>query len=527
MAAAYFLLCLAVQASTGAWKASFVAYPDEPAHFVGSVMVRDYLASGLSSRPFPFARNYYEHYPFFAVGYWPPLFYIVTGFWFLAAGVGRFQALLITAAAAAGTAWVVHDLVRRRAGRVAGFCAGILFLSLPEVQRWICAVMVDEMVAFFCLASAACLVRYFDQATFRYAIGCALCSAFAILTKYSGLYVCALPFAAVVCLGRFNLLRKPSLLVQPFVIAAVVVPWMVWTSKLRSIGLPTSPGGAPGRSIAAFPLELFKFFPPGLAVVVALGLLALMIKPRIWRADLAVICLLSLGLLAFLTLSPVEAERRYLLAGAAALLVLSFAGWAAGLEPLTRRGQLWASSVPMFSVVVALPFAATHLLHYPRPAKYPIRSVVAAIADNPAWTDKRIAVAPDLEGPMIAEFAIQDRHRPGYTLERPSKIFATSGWFGDSYACRFRSSAEMLAHLRRAPVDLIVWHERPRTLLRAHERLMEEMLRGNPLSWRKVASFPPSDGDPFPWQIYEYAPSRPDTGQGGSGQATITEAVPD
>src|SRR5712692_1215352 len=114
VAASFLLLCVFIQGFTGAWDAPFFAYPDEPSHFVGAVMVRDYLASGLSSNPYEFARNYYSHYPFFAVGYWPPLFYVLTGFWFLCFGVGKSQALLLSAGAAAGMAWILYGLVRKR-----------------------------------------------------------------------------------------------------------------------------------------------------------------------------------------------------------------------------------------------------------------------------------------------------------------------------------------------------------------------------------------------------------------------------
>src|ERR1700691_305765 len=122
-ASAFLLLCLFVQGSTGAWNASFDSYPDEAGHFVGAVMARDYLASGFSSNPIDFAGQYYQHYPFFGVGYWPPLFYVLTGLWFLATGVGRFQALLVSAGAAAGMAWMLYTLVRKRAGFIGGFCA--------------------------------------------------------------------------------------------------------------------------------------------------------------------------------------------------------------------------------------------------------------------------------------------------------------------------------------------------------------------------------------------------------------------
>ena len=107
MAAASFAFCLAVQGFSGTWSAGFGAYPDEASHFVGAVMVRDWLASGRWFTPLESARNYYAHYPFFAVGYWPPLFHISTGLWLLVAGVGRQQALLIPAIFAAGTGWRV------------------------------------------------------------------------------------------------------------------------------------------------------------------------------------------------------------------------------------------------------------------------------------------------------------------------------------------------------------------------------------------------------------------------------------
>ena len=506
VAAAFLLLCLLVQGATGAWHAAFVAYPDEPSHFIGGVMVRDYLASGLSSTPYRFAQNYYAHYPFFAIGYWPPLFYILTGVWFLVAGVGRFQALLVSAGAAAGMAWVLYALVRKRGGFVAGCCAGFLFLSLPEVQRWMCAVMVDEMVGFFCLAAAVRLLSYFERPTARNAIYCGLCCACATLTKYSGAYVCVMPLAACLCLRRFSLLRKPSFLALHLAIALPVAPWVVWTAKLYAVGLPHEQGEPIARRVGPLLLQPFRMFPPVLMVVVILGLLALIVMPRVWRADLVALGLLCAGCLALLLLSPVVPEGRYLLVASAALLALSFAGWVAALEPLRRRGAMGARIVPALAVVFTLSIAAAHLCGYPRPPEYSIQPVVKAIVDHPAWAGKRIIVAPDLEGPMIAAFAIQDRHRPGYELLRPGKLFAKQDWFGGHYVELVRSPEEMMAFLRRAPVDLIVWRLQLRTPLKAHVRFMDEMLRNYPLSWRRVAAFGAAGGDPSSWVVYEFAP---------------------
>jgi 4-amino-4-deoxy-L-arabinose transferase-like glycosyltransferase len=506
VAAAFLLLCLFVQGSTGAWDASFDSYPDEAGHVVGAVMVRDYLASGLSSNPIHFARQYYNRYPFFGVGYWPPLYYMVTGLWLLAAGVGRFQALLVSAGAATGMACMLYGLTRKRAGLIAGFCAGVLFLSLPEVQRWMCAVMVDEMVGFFCLAAAVLLLNYFEQPGLRNAIYCGLCCGCATLTKYSGAYVCVLPLAACICLRRFRLLRTPAFLAQYLVMALLVGPWVVWTAKLALVGLPRVPRYTIAARMGRYLLELYRIFPPVLAVVVILGLLALMVMPRVWRAALVMIGLLCAGCLVSLVVAPVAPEPRYLLVPSAALLALSFAGWVAALEPLTRRGPMGARAVPALAAILTLCMAVAHLRSYQRPLAYPIRSVVQAIVENPAWVDKRIIVAPDLEGPMIAEFAMQDRHRPGYELLRPSKLFADQGWFGERYVSRFQSSAEMMADLRRDPVDLIVWHLPSRTPPKAHVRYMDEMLRNYPLAWQRVVSFGSTSGALSSWTVYQFVP---------------------
>ena len=258
-------------------------------------MVRDWLVSGQWFAPLEFARNYYDHYPFFAVGYWPPLFSVVTGLWLLAAGVGRSQALLIPAVFAAGTGWLVFHFVRQRLGMVVGLCAGALYLSLPAVRQWMCAVMADHMTAFLSISVAACLLHYLKQPVLWNGIFCGVACGCAILSKYSAAYTLALPFLAVLLLRRFELLKKPSLLVQPFVVALIVGPWALWTRGLASFGLPSERGAFAGNRAASFVLVTFEIFPPALMAVVVLGLIVLLIRPRAWREDLVVLSLLCAG----------------------------------------------------------------------------------------------------------------------------------------------------------------------------------------------------------------------------------------
>jgi 4-amino-4-deoxy-L-arabinose transferase-like glycosyltransferase len=502
-AVAFLTFCLVVQSFSGSWSAGFLAHPDEPSHFVGAVMVRDWLASGRWFAPLEFARNYYDHYPFFAVGYWPPLFNVVTGLWMLVAGVGRQQALLIPAVFAAGTGWLIFQFVRQRVGMVAGLCAGALYLSLPAVRQWMCAVMVDNMTAFLSLAVAACLLRYFKQPDLWNGTFCGVACGCAILSKYSAAYTLALPFVAILLLRRLELLRKPSFLVQPLIVALMAGPWALWTKGLAYYGLPSEREALTVNRAASFVLATFKIFPPVLLIVVVLGLIALLVRPKAWREDLVVLGLLCAGHLAFLFVSPVGVEQRYLLVPAAVFLVAAFAGWSETVSLMSHSGR-WANVISVCTASLTIVFVVSQFRYFaPMPQDH-IKTVAAFIAKDPARAAQRVVVPPTLEGPFIAEFVAQSRHRPTDYLLRPSKILARSDWFGLNYSSTFVTPAEMMEYFRHYPVDFIIWNERPEAKLEAHAQIMSEMLRQYPLWWHRVLSLDSEDGPASSWTIYEY-----------------------
>jgi hypothetical protein len=498
VAAAFFAFCLLLQSTTGAWRADFVAYPDEASHFVGAVMARDYLVSGRLLDPLAFARAFYSHYPFFAVGYWPPAYYLATAFWFLIAGVGRTQALFVPAVFAAGTGWLIFVLVRPRAGPVAGVCAGALYLSLPSVQQWMCAVMVDHFTAFFCVAAAACLLRYLKSPDLRIGLLCAACCACGVLSKYSAAYLVASPLLAAWFGRRRGLWRRPSLFLQPLVVALVVGPWVLWTGHLAAYGLPAKRPALTLARAASFVGLAFRVFPPALMAAVVLGLIALLFLPKLWRADVAIVGLFGAGNLALLSLSPVGPEERYVLVAAVSLLVLSAAGWAGAWSSVPQGARL--SAVPFAAAGLVVLFVVFHFGAYPHPPGSVIRTVVQSLQRNPAWVGGRILVPPDLEGPFIAEFVAQDHRRPSYYLLRPSKIMATLDWFGGDYHSRFGSADEAMNCFRDNRVDLIVWHTPPPAALAPHTLILADVLREDRGCWRRTASFASGSAS---WSVYQ------------------------
>jgi len=507
IAAVLLAFCLLVQAVSGTWSAGFVIYPDEPSHFVGSAMVRDWLVSGEWRTPREFAQNYYAHYPFFALGYWPPLFSFVTGCWMLLAGVGRQQALVVPAVFAAGTAFLIFWLIRKRAGYGIGLCAGLLYLSLPAARLWMCAVMVDHMTAFLCLLAVCVLLRYLKNPSLINGVLLGVVSALAILSKYSAAYLVVLPMASVLLLRRFDMLKKLSFWVAPAVIGLTTGPWLLWTRNMAAIGLPSSREPLGAHRLFTFLADSFALFPPVLLVMVATGLLLLAVRPKAWSDDVAVLAMLFAGHLALLVLSPVEPEHRYLLAPAAALLIGAVAGWSETLAGFSSL-RAWKRAVSPFAVLATLIFAIGQVSGGQKMPADQVNSAVQFVVKDPRWTGQRIVVPPDLEGPVIADFVAQTRRRPAHYLIRPLKTLARTDWFAHSYSPLFRTSREMMEYFRQHPVTLIIWNEVSNPNQRLHSVLMGEMLRDNPLSWRKVFPLDTGRGAHPNWAIYEYtAPS--------------------
>jgi hypothetical protein len=217
--------------------------------------------------------------------------------------------------------------------------------------------------------------------------------------------------------------------------------------------------------------------------------------------------LLAAGSVAFLVISPVGPdETRYLLAVAAALLVLSIYGWTALLSGISDGPKRVAVAC---LVTGTLLFSVLEWGRFPRPARYPVEALVKAVIGDPRWQGRRIMVPPNLEGPFIAEFACLGSRNPAYQLVRPNKVFSSQNWFGDDYSPRVHSPEEMMDYLGRNPVSLILWEDRPLTELRLHERVMAEMLRSYPAAWHPVFSVPGGGSSSSAWTVFEYVPKRP------------------
>jgi hypothetical protein len=499
---AYFFAEAVIQRLTGASKSSFGLYPDEPSHYISSLLLRDYLLSGFHESPVAFAVKYYTALPYFAVGYWPPAFYAIGGMWMLLFGVQRANALALTAVVAALLAATVFRVLRRHvsSAAVAGLWA-LLVLLVPQVIKSSSMYMLDLPVALFSLWALLEEIRYCkasDQP--RHAIGFALCAALTFLTKYSGGFVFAFPFVGVIATRNWRLLRKRWFWSQFLVSGALCVPWVLFTRRLIAVGLPPD-----ALSTHTGLLYAFVAFQQGLLGTLGLTITlaaACAVMFRLWRATLNAEMLMygaaPLCLIAFLLLTPVDAEHRYFLPAIAPVVLLI----ACALPNVgTRRMKLARAAIPLFLCAAGIVNCERNLPHY---ASDQLQPLVQYVNGNPQWRAASILLPSGCEGAAVAEFAEDEQHRPSQVLLRPSKILAGADWWGIR-RLRFASVSDLRQEFLNKPIDLMVLNRGESCAHTALDGLISATMKRFPGDWKRVAalSSPSTGRDSAIWDVYQ------------------------
>ncbi len=451
----YILLATASQYLTGAAYASFGLYPDESSHYVSSVLVHDYLISGFHKSPLHFAVDYYVSYPFFAIGYWPPAFYAIGGLWMLIFGLGHHSALLLTAVMAALIGATIFQIVRQWCSTWVALVWGAIVLFVPSVIEGSSMFMVDIPITLFSFWALVELIR-FSQAPDRpgHAMMFAFLGALTILTKYSGAFVCALPFALLVIDRTSRLWRKPWFWLQPVSIVVLCAPWILFTHKLSSAGLPPEADHAHQKTIVkaliGYPSGLAVLLGPVLCIAALISIVFLILR-HVRTLEVCMYAAAPLCVVLFLMVSPVGAEPRYFLPAVPPLIVL-IARAAAELKTVSRPYQLVGIAAAAVFVIAEL-FSGIALT--PRYAPDTVGPVADYIVSKPQMKGKLILLPPGVEGPLIAEVIRRDSDRPSYVLLRPTKILSEAGWFGIKHV-NYNTPEELQKTFFDNPIDFIV-----------------------------------------------------------------------
>lgn len=493
------LLVLALQWGAGAYANSFGGNPDEAAHFVSSVLVRDFLGALGQGHPGEFARRFYVFYPKVGIGNWPPLLYAALGCWFLVFGASKASALVFTALVAAATATVIYRCGARLMSGGAGLFAAALFLLLPLTQESSDRVMTEHLVTLFILLSVLQYARFAASRTLRDALGFGALATVALLTRGSAWALLFVPPLAMAFSRDVRLLLNWRLWTSAVLVLFLAVPWYVLTRGMSN-GAMVGTGGAPHAffvaAIVKFPWFVWRAAGTIATLLALLGAWRVLIADRTQPAQPAWAALIAglLGVLLIQCIVPASIETRFMVQLLPYFCLFCAAGVRVLLQCLPAR--MMAAPSPFLNAglwVLAGPIVMAPVFEIPRSVgNGGYQQIAAALAPElQAARHPAVLMVSDSigEGSMVAEIALRDP-RPHTLVLRGSKILVDEDWLGRSSRERFGTPDALRSLLDSIPVGVVIVDTAINPdQARPYHRQVAELMEAEAAQWRLQARF--------------------------------------
>lgn len=509
-------LTVALQVAGGSYRTELSGYPDEPAHLITGLMVRDYILSGFKTPPMQFAEDYYLHYPKVAFGIWPPLFHFVEAGWFLIAPPSKTSAFLLQALITALLAASAGLVAARRFGWTIAVAVAACIVALPAVQAFTAMVMADDLMSLLAFWAMLALSAYLERETWRRALLLGLLIGLALMTKSNGAALAPMAPLALLLLRRYRGLLSPRLWVAGALALAIAVPWQLlvirfWTSTTQP--LPYSWA----QAMYMFRAHLFMYWNvPGTVIVLLAfaGFVRKVILPwarhelePFWAAATALVLALFL-----FGLAPLPPEPRYHVA-AFAVIVL-FAG--GGVHEISRYlPSRFPSALRITATagVAAALFLATQF-RIPQRREYGFTEAARSIVARPEFRDSVMLVSSENggDGMFIPEIALREA-RPTHYVLRGTKVLGRSRWNADRYEVVYNTPEAMQQYLESIPVRLLIVDRTPGRSAMEHHRILLQVLQQYKDKWRHIAMYPAAGRNADGGQIEVYEMVNPPPGR--------------
>lgn len=473
-------LTLVLQVRSGAHGSDFGGHPDEAAHVVTGLMVRDYLAGPVWSgtHPMRYAEGYYERFPRVALGHYPPGFYVVEALWLLPSRTAT-AALLLPVFLTSLTAWIIFMVGRQVMRPPAAIVAAVVFPLMHLVQVYTAIVMSDMLLVIWCLLAALAFGRFLETGGAKWSLAFGLLAAAAILTKGSGLLLALVPPLAILLTARWKVLLAPKLWLAPLPVLFLAVPWLVLTAHITAEGMS-------GESAGKYFLKAIPYYLTNAVSVLGVALIvltvaALVVAAIVFKREKAllakesVLWALVIAVLAFYCLVPSGLDERYLLPVIPALLVLGFSSLDGfGLWVRAKCPGLPAASLPLLvALVVVLETGAPAVKVF----QGSTQAVAGLLRDSAGPVALLVCSDSSGEGALIAAAALLAPDR--IVVERGTKLLSTSDWMGRGYEANFSSDEELFGLLDRAGIThVIVDGVVPEKAIWPHQTAVDNAIQG-------------------------------------------------
>ena len=496
VAALLFAVTLLLQSLGGAYRCEFGGHPDEAAHYVTGLMIRDYIASGFHGSPMRFAETYYDHYPKVALGNWPPGFYLIQCAWTIPFSPSRTSVLLLMSVLTTMVAFLVFRTMRRHFSFGEALIGGVLFIVFPLTQRHTAMVMTEVPIALLSFAALCSFIRYLETERTRDAVLFGALASAAVMTKGSGLFLGLVPVLSLLYTRKFHLLRRLNFWYPAVIVLVFCGPWTWLFRKQAKAGWMES-------SISwHFTKQALVFYPKNLVLstgyllagVAAVGIIAAFLCPKTKQetegngSSISWIVFASalLGLLVFHCIIPAGLEDRHLVPALPLLIVFIFSG----LRWITKRFPSRFARPAVIGLAMALFLLQTFSI--PQKGYAGFQSVAEQLLTKAPSNDVVFFVSSDAqgEGMFISELAMREK-RPGHTVRRGSKLLASSTWSGSDYQAKFKDAQALTRFLLDQKIGYVVidngipWYNK-----REHHEVLSKAAKSSPENFIPEANFP-------------------------------------
>ena len=497
---ALLLLAVAIglQMRSGAYLAEFGGHPDEAAHYVTGLMVRDYIASGLPGNPIRFAEQYYDHYPKVALGNWPPGFYAIQAAWTLMLPASRTSIMTLMAVLTWVTALVVFGALMREFDWRAALFGSLLFESFGLIQQYGSMVMTEIPVALFSTMAMLAFGSWMDHQRARDSIVFGLLASMAILTKGSGFAVALVPPLAILVSGRFHLLTRANLYYAAAIVLVLAGPWTWIFREVSRVGWEQR------NPTLDYTMRGLPYFSEGVlrsgSVIMAIfGLIG-----TVWaiagarRRELSGVWVsapaLIVGVVLFHSIVPASFGYRH--------LTQALPSWAmlivAGTVGISRWLGIQRPALAPLVAVVALAGLLHTASSLPRSYGKGFGRVVDEVMTRPEHAGARFLIASDAtgEGMFIAESAMRERQR-WHVIRRASKVLSAQAWHGGDYTTKVNDVQQVITLVRKEGVRFVVFDQsNPAALQAPHMRVLRAATESSPGELTLLGRYPIERGYP-------------------------------
>ncbi|MCL4524481.1 MAG: glycosyltransferase family 39 protein [Acidobacteria bacterium] len=222
------LLLVGIVISIGMTQSEFFFFGDEMRHAMTGVFFRDLLVDHPWSNPVQYAYEYYAKYPALGLLYWPPLFHMVEGLFFLLFGINVVASRLTLLAYSLMGVYFWYKIAEREGPQPRALASAFIFPLLPFVLQYERVTMLEIPCVAMCLASLYFWQGFMREERARDLWWFAALLAAAFLTSQKAIFLVFFVVLHFLVEWRWKLLKRWDVWAAGLLSAVVVVPWYLF-----------------------------------------------------------------------------------------------------------------------------------------------------------------------------------------------------------------------------------------------------------------------------------------------------------